>query len=292
MEREKRIKSGRLLEVEFYPVFSDGRKIPSRAPKSKKTTEEQAKCNRNRAIKNLVRYVNANFDNTDVFMSPTYIPECAPQSEEEARRNIQNYFRRVKTKRVSELKHTEKMLSLSPYDEKLKIKRKKLREPLRYIYVIEKQVYKSGPYRGKMNFHYHIFMTGGLDRDIMEEMWRGGIRVNTNRFQPERFGVEAAARYCSKDPQGSKSFSGSRNLKRPTVSKVIDGKITPRGVEKLAKERSDDREYWEKRHKGYKFIRCFSRYNNYNGNFYISVIMYKTEEKTDFSPWKTEWLYE
>ena len=70
-----------------------------------------------------------------------------------------------------------------------------------------------------------------------------------------------------------------------------DGKITRRGVERMAKERVDDREYWEKRYKGYRFVKCYARYNNFNGYWYVSVVMYKTAgapPKWDIKEWLEE----
>lgn len=61
MNREKRTYSGKLLDVDFYPVFSDGRRIPSKAPKTKRSTEEQEKYNHNKAVREFVRKANANF---------------------------------------------------------------------------------------------------------------------------------------------------------------------------------------------------------------------------------------
>ena len=81
LQRERKIKSGKLLEVDFYPVFDDGRKVPTRAPKTKRSTPEQEKYNQNQAIKKFVRLVNANFDGEDVFMTVTYNTGQAPQDE-------------------------------------------------------------------------------------------------------------------------------------------------------------------------------------------------------------------
>ena len=119
MIRERRIKSGKLFEADFYPVFSDGRRVPSRAPKTKRSTEEQARYNKRQAEKKLVRLVNANFEEGDIIMHPTYDQQHAPGSEERARRDIVNYLRRVKTKRASELKRVSKLAEKNPEDKRL-----------------------------------------------------------------------------------------------------------------------------------------------------------------------------
>jgi len=86
MTREKRTYSGKLLDVDFYPVFSDGRRVPSRAPKTKRSTEEQEKYNKNKAVREFVRIVNANFDKYDYWFHPTFFPQYAPQEETEGAR--------------------------------------------------------------------------------------------------------------------------------------------------------------------------------------------------------------
>jgi len=251
MIRQKNIKSGRLLEVEFYPVYGDGRRMPERAAKTKRSSKEQELYNQKQAQKKLTRLINANFTDEDIFEHITYGPRFAPKTMEDARRDMVNYLRRIKTYR-----------------------RNHGLPELRYIYVIEEQVYQTGPRKGEKNFHFHLFMSG-MDRDVAEKMWKKGMRVNADRFRPDRFGPEAAAKYIAKDPKGRKRFSGSKNLKKPIVSEPIDGRITKKGVEKLAKERVDDKDYWERRYKSYEFIDCRAKYNEYNGHWYVSVVLFK-----------------
>lgn len=271
----KRTKSGKLLEVDYYPAWDSGKRIPSRAPKRKRSTEEQLRYNYKQTIKKIIRLVNANFDNTDIIMHPTYIQERAPKSEEQARKDIVNYIRRVKTWRTSELKR----LRLASDAEASRKKIRKLEQPLKYIYVIEKVIYKSGKKKGFTNYHFHLFITGSGagDRDVYESLWKDGIRVNADRFQPEKFGPEAAAVYIAKDPQGARRFACSKNLKKPEVRPPTDAKLSRAGLERVAKERVDDAGYWERKHRGYRFLKCYSRYNPYNGCWYISVVMYKID---------------
>lgn len=286
--RNKKTISGPMLEVDYYPVFSDGRRAPTRAPKTKPSTEAQEKYNRAQAKKKIVRLANANFDNTDFFIHPTYEDWQAPQTEEEARRDIVNYLRRVKSKRKTELKHAsaelvelERLSGDKPSKftaarlEKLRHKVKKLSEPFKYLYVMERQEYKSGRRKGQLNWHFHLFATAGLDAETMEALWP--YRINCNRYQPEKFGFEAAAKYIAKDPSGNKSFAYSKNLTQPTVKEPKDGRVTKRYVERIARERVDDREFWEKKFKGYRFVKLIKKFNDFNLNWYVSVVMIKAD---------------
>ncbi len=299
MIREKHIKSGKLFEADFYPVWDDGRRMPSRAPKTKPSTAAQAKYNKLQAVKKLVRLINANFDEQDIIMHPTYEQAKAPQCEEDARKDLVNYLRRVKNRRVSELKKVEKALAALPDTEalveqrkELESRRRKLMAPFKYVYCIEKVEYKTGRYAGRDNWHFHLFITGGITRSILESMWSNGLRTNADQFQPDKYGPEAIAKYMAKDPQGAKRWVCSRNLDKPVESKPKDGKISRRGVATMAQLRVDDAAYWENRYKGYKFIRCYARYNDYNGHWYVSVVMYKADSGAPPRWNQDEWLTE
>lgn len=299
MIREKHIKSGKLFEADFYPVWDDGRRMPLRAPKTKRSTEAQVKYNKLQAVKKLVRLINANFDENDIIMHPTYEQSKAPQCEEDARRDLINYLRRVKNRRVSELKKVEEALAalpdievLSQQRNELETRRQKLSEPFKYIYCIEKVEYKTGRYAGRDNWHFHLFITGGITRNVLESMWTNGLRTNADQFQPDKYGPEAIAKYMAKDPQGAKRWVCSRNMDKPVESKPKDGRISRRGVTTMAQLRVDDAAYWENRYKGYKFIRCYARFNDYNGHWYVSVVMYKADSGAPPRWNQDEWLTE
>lgn len=292
MIREKKTKSGPLLEVDFYPVFKDGRRIPERPPKTKRSTEAQEKYNQRQAEKKLIRSVNSNFGKDDFFLHLTCNPEYAPKTEKEAMRIVTNAFARFKRKRASNLKKvtaeinelksaikiTKKNTLLKTRLNELLKTKKKLKEPFKYIYVVERKAYKTGRYAGRTNWHFHCFITGGLTQAEIEEKWPYGVRINADRYQPDKFGPEAAAKYICKDPQGSRRFNCSKNLKKPEIPKPKDGLTSARQVERYAKQRIDDAQYWERKFKGYRFVRCYARQNPYNSRWYVSVIMYKTKE--------------
>lgn len=291
MEREKKIISGPLLEVDFFPVWADGRRMPTREPKSKASKAAQKKYNDTQMRKKAIRDINANFDNGDIFMCPTYEQSKAPQSYDDALADVDNYFRRIKRRRAAELKRVNKLLVCGVADERLIKTKRKLEAPFKYYYSIEEVKYKTGRYAGRSNWHFHMFVTGGLSREVYEDCWPKGVRVNADRFQPERFGPEAAARYFTKDAQGRRRIKHSRNLEKPVI-KTKDASFSRRGVELLAKRRADDAAYWERRYKGFKFVRTFARYNEYNGHWYLSVIMYRSDQAV-LPEWKVgDWLTE
>ena len=305
MIREKKTVSGPLLEADFYPVWTSGVKMPTRAPKSKPTCKEQKKYNELVSTKTLIRLVNHNFHKVDYFAHLTYRAKEAPQDEKRARADINNFLRRVKRRREKELEIARRQLRdakaalaslkvnawIEDTVKRLTHTVKLLRRPLRYIYVLEKKTYQSGVYAGRTNWHFHMFASGGLSAALMEDLWSVGT-ARFNNYRPDTFGPDAAASYMAKDPQGSKRFVCSRTIKKPPKPKTKDGGVTRRQVERMAKERVDDREYWEKRYKGYRFLKCYARPNPFNGHWYISVVMYKTGGG-DPPEWRyAEWLTE
>ena len=104
MIREKNIISGAMYEAEFYPIFPNGRRIPTsgRKAKSRPSSKEQANLNDKNARKKIVRLVNANFGKGDIVVHGTYRDDEMPSCEAECRKHIQNYIRRIKRYRKKE----------------------------------------------------------------------------------------------------------------------------------------------------------------------------------------------
>lgn len=292
MVREKKTKSGNLLEVDYYPVNRAGRRMPQKIPppKTKAQIKAQQNYEKKRREKKLIRTINTNFNEDDYFLHPTYCPGCAPFDLERARRDIKNYFKRVDRRRQKELKRVCKEIKALPRNESLKDirnellkKRRVLRKQFRWGYIIERVVYKTGIYAGSANYHFHIFVSGGLSPNEMERLWGKGFKVNARTYKPQQFGPEAAARYMLKDTQGKRGYSFSRNC-LPPKEKIRDGVLSHAKLEKMCRERGDDKAYWQRRYKGYKCLRAYPVYNKYNGQWYLSVVLYKTDAEPP--PWE------
>ena len=102
-------------------------------------------------------------------------------------------------------------------------------------------------------------MNGGIDRDEVEMMWTAD-RINwrayernpegyadtverlgwcnADRLQPNENGIEALCNYVTKNPNGKKRWSSSRNLIRPVEQPRQITSNTRRQVERLAKSRT------------------------------------------------------
>lgn len=247
--REKRIYSGDILEIEIYPISKSERK-QKRKQKEKESLKKQKNLNDKNAKKHLTRLLNTNFTDKDLSITLTYDIEHLPSTEEEARKDVKNYLRRLKNYR-----------------------RKNGLEELKYIAVIE---YKEQLDDKKaIRLHHHIVTNGGVDRDIAETLWKKG-RINADRLKADNFGYEGLARYITKDPKGNKRWTQSRNLKQPTI-KVNDYKYSGRKVYEIAREGENGR--FEASHKGYSINDYKVEVNAITAYIHLYIKMKKTNNR-------------
>lgn len=243
--REKKIYSGNNLEIEIYPITIQERK-QSRRKKEKESLKKQKNLNDKNAKKHLNRLINTNFTDRDLSITLTYTDDNLPGSEEEARKDIVNYLRRVK--------HYRKKNNMPE---------------LKYIAVIEYKDQEEG--KKAVRIHHHVVMSG-MDRDIAEELWKKG-RANADRLKADESGYEALSRYISKDPKGNKRWTQSKNLKQPII-KVNDFRYSRRKVEEIARS-PGDKELFGRLYKGYFLNDCKVEVNDINAGNYIYIKMRK-----------------
>jgi len=251
--RTKTIKAGDMLEVEIYPIWNTQGLIGARAARKNVTTKFQAEINYRNAWKKLNRFLNANFTRKDYHITLTYKGK-AP-NHEEAKRDMQNFIRRVK-----------------------RLRKKAGLPELKYIYVLE---WEDDPEKQQKRIHLHVVMNGGLDRAAVEECWAKGW-ANADRLQPGDEGLNQLAKYLTKSPKGAKRWSGSRNLKKP-VELVSDHKISRRRA--LAAARAldtDGKAILEKVYPGYQFVQLRAFYPSMEcvDGVYLYGIMKKREERS------------
>lgn len=212
---EKRITSGKLLEVERYFATRDGRRI-SRGENQNETPEDQQRINDRHAQRRLMRLINANFDGKagDVLVTFTHKDTLTEAQARKEARNLINRLDRLRSK-------------------------KELPE-LKYIIVTEHQ----------SKWHHHLIMNGGLSLEEIGAVWNEPGRLLKNgtakpgkqrgRWQvstlDDTYAFEDLARYLTtehKPPKGkpkedstkeprpkyARRWNGSRNLVKPKVEK-------------------------------------------------------------------------
>ncbi len=198
------------------------------------------------SVKNLIRLINANFTDADIWGTFTYEPKKLPRTIEEAQAEMQKFIRR--------LKYYAARHGLPP---------------LKYVYVTQFGT------EGK-RVHHHIVINFP-DRDIAEKMWRNGARTHTRRLQADESGYEGLTRYIAKHPQGLKRYVTSKNLTKPQIY-IADHKFTRRMVNKIAHGQINAVTVFENIYKNYNFVdyRCYT--SEYVSGAYLYIKMLRRKQ--------------
>ncbi len=251
--RRRKTKAGPRLEVEIFPAFGRERAQVAREAKRNQTPEAMRRYNAERARRRIIQLADANFTEKDISLTLTYIGD--PPSYEQAQKDIRNFLNRVK-----------------------RLRRRNGMPETKYLYSIE-----GDEYGRKKRIHAHMLLSGpgekmslGDYRTELEKMWQRGY-ANADRLQPDTSGLEAIARYISKQESAKnrKKWCGSRNLKKPIEDKR-DCKISNARTKILAYDfRSEAKEIMEKLYPSYQFVRCEVKYSDIVDGVYIRCLMRK-----------------
>lgn len=242
--RRKTIRSGKLIEVEIYPLWDT--KVLNRGCKDKISSDKQQRQNEKNRRKHIVRLVHCNFKEGDLWITVGYGTGKEPKDDEEAYRHISNYIRALK--RVAEKEGTE----------------------LKYIYVTEKS--SNGRY------HHHL-LCNVKDRDLAEKRWKHGKYPQARRVSEQEGSLEGLANYLCKEVKeikNKKSYGSSKNLKQPTIT-IADSAVKKSKVEKLARNENDLIEYAVKEYDGVNFISSKVLYSDYCDGAYVYLKMIRRE---------------
>lgn len=242
--KQKEIISGPKKEVFIYPEFATSPK-GGRHKKWRKSTDVQQRLNIINAARKFSRLVSCNFGINDYTVTLEYKNGLRPDEIDQVKKDIVNYLNRLK--RIYKKQNIE----------------------LKYLYVLERGAIKG-------NLHIHIILTGGVDRNIIEQTWGKGT-ANTRRLQPEYYdGLDDIADYLQKSPKGTKRWQGSKNLIKPTEPTPI--KISAREAREV-ESNIYNKEYLSKRYPGYRMKDAEPFYNEVNGGVYMIINLIKQEEK-------------
>lgn len=245
--RTKTYRAGNMLECEIFPLWNTKAEA-ERAKKAKPSRKAQENLNRKNTQKKITRLTNANFTDADLWGTFGYDNANLPAAPENARKDVVNFLRRVKNRR--------KKLGIT--------------SPLRYLYVTEWS--EDGE---KKRVHHHIIISGDMDRDELESLWKGGAYPQTRRLRvKEDCGLNGLAAYLSKGGKSEKMWGHSQNLKMP-VPTVADHKLTPKQAAKLALDENAAPAIFEKLYKGYSFRDMQIKRSEWVAGVYIYTQMYR-----------------
>jgi len=243
--RKKTIESGLVTEVEVYPTWNTNANS-RRLKKFRVTRASQERLNKRNSVKNLIRLINTNFTDDDIWGTNTYEESKLPKTVENAQKDMKNYFRR--------LKHHAKKHGYPP---------------LKYVYVTEFE-------EGKIRLNHH-YVTNFPDRDLAEKLWKGGSRTQTRRLQADDSGYEGLVRYITKDPKGAKRYVTSQNLVKPIVT-INDTKITKKQVNQIIMNELSIASLMQKIYRDHEYIDGEVRYSEIVDGTYIYAKLKRRKE--------------
>lgn len=189
--KETMIIAGDWAYVEVHPTW---RAAGKRRGKFRETSETQQRLNNRRAELWLAAVAHANFRRGDYALHCTYEDGELPEDEDGFERDVRNFMARLRRlyRRAGAV--------------------------LKYIIV--------RAWSGKGRPHLHLILSGGVDRDKVEDCWGRG-RSNCDRLEFNECGIADLAEYIGgqrKDGKtdrehvrrkGERRWSGSRNLEKP-----------------------------------------------------------------------------
>lgn len=189
-KRRKVIRAGRTVFAVVYSVVHPSDTDEARAAKTKCSTAARQRMNMKRAWQKLELELCANFVLSDLHVTLTYDDVHLPADRPGAVKYVKKFLRDLRKAR-----------RLTGCD-------------LKYIYVTE-------GLHGDKRLHHHMILNGtGRDLEVLQSLWPHG-NINLERIDARDY--VALAQYLTKEPRehgspnGMRSWTPSRNLKKPEV---------------------------------------------------------------------------
>lgn len=235
----KTIKSGNQFEIELYPEFTRKKDIP----KYKLKDEAQKKLNDKNARKHFTRLINTNFKD-GYWITFTYSNDHLPSDLERARKDMQNYIKKMNRWR-----------------------KKKGMDNMKYVYVTEWNDKK------KIRCHHHLICSTGLSLDEMEKGWTKCKRKEIRRIDyDDENALNALGDYLTKDPAGKKRWCSSKNLKKPTVHKNHQT-FRMKQIKEMVRDQNAIERYMTLKYPNYQYVAGEIYFNDFNARYYIHARM-------------------
>lgn len=234
MYRQKKFIMKNYMEIEIFPR-PEKVKPYSRAKRVVGTSPAQKRLNDKKSIKYLNRLVHMNFDEKDLFVDLTFNNKNLPKDRLDAIQVVKNYIARIR-----------------------RMRKKRGLPDLKYIYVVS----DSDTFGNKKRLHVHMIMNGELDRDEVEKAWKCGY-CQTDRLQPNEYGVTGKVMYMAKQSKGERRWSASKNLDKPVA--IVSDKAISRAKAESMERNPEDKAFFEKLYPGWTFTDCIVEYPDEEG---------------------------
>lgn len=242
--------------VSVVPRFKKQEERMKRGRKKHKNISRPAQQNLNK--KNSQRYlrllINGNFQEGDLFLTLTYKNKFLPKTPQEAKKEFNNFIRRLKTRLAKQGKADQ----------------------LKYVVITEYR--EETDSKKGVRFHHHVIINNIIDRDELEEIWSRKVNkkkvylgsANTKKIRVDGdYSLDRLAAYLSERDDRKKEWSSSRNLIRPETTKdPVDTKFRRREIEKAAYSNDCGQEFFEKKYPNYFVTIEAIRENEYSGYHY------------------------
>ena len=256
--RTKTVKAGEYLYVSCYPLIAQMQKREQDKALEMLRHEKRigrlmvyARHNNKQRMLRFEQLVHANFGKGDFHVTCTYGPieygmpntEADYRDREQAKKDVRNYIARVK-----------RLLKRHGCNV----------DEFRWIAVTVTKEYDKEAMRPFPDFHHHHLLMHGIPEELrgeVERLWPFGY-CNADRLQPDDKGISAVANYIARQEgsangshaPGEKSYTGSRNLKKPAVT-TSDSKISRRRAAQIADDvRGNAWEIFGKIYPGYRLV--------------------------------------
>ena len=238
MIRTKEYTTGDYREIEIFNLSPHKRPFV-RAKKIRESTPAQKNLNDKKSRKYFRRLLHANFGKRDLALTLTFDEDNLPETDKEALRMIGNFIKSLK-----------RLWKKSNPD-----------RPFKYVYVFSEV---AGDGSGEMvRKHFHMIITGGLDRDAIEGKWRHGY-CNADRLQFTKDGLEPLAEYMLRQAKGRRRWKGSSNLTKPEA--IVSDKALSKSKMDEIRRNPEDADLIEKvinrgRKEKWLFTKCEIEYD-------------------------------
>lgn len=256
--RTKTVRAGEFLYVSCYPLISMGAKKEQDARlqdlkqvKNGRAIAKYARYNNSRRMRAFEQLVHANFPKGSWHLTCTYAPPeygTKPAEEdfrtrEEAKKDIANFIRRVK---------------------RLMIRYGCDAKEFRWISVTVTVEHDREAREPFPDTHHHHLLFHGVPEELrgaVERLWKFGV-CNADRVQPDDKGIANIANYLARQEGrangvhrlGEKSYSSSKNLKKPEV-RTSDSRISRRRAALIAADvRANGSEVFGKVYPDYRLV--------------------------------------